>query len=42
MNVSVPTSGDYEAEANRVRKEIDETIRELRSRLTPSSTCLLA
>jgi hypothetical protein len=36
MGVSVPTSSDYEAEANRVRKEIDETIRELRSRLTPS------
>jgi hypothetical protein len=37
MSVSVRTSSDYEAEANRVQKEIDETIRELRSRLTPSS-----
>ena len=37
MGVNVPTSSDYEAEANRVRKEIDETVRELRSRLTPSS-----
>jgi hypothetical protein len=35
--VNVPTSSDYEAEANRVRKEIDETVKELRSRLTPSS-----
>ena len=37
MGVNVPTSSDYEAEANRVRKEIDETVKELRSRLTPSS-----
>ena len=35
--MNVPTSSDYEAEANRVRKEIDETVKELRSRLTPSS-----
>jgi hypothetical protein len=35
--VSVSSSSDYEAEANRVRKEIDDTIRELRSKLTPSS-----
>ena len=37
MGVNVPTSSDYEAEANRVRKEIDETVKELRLRLTPSS-----
>jgi hypothetical protein len=37
MGVNVPTSSDYEAEANRVRKEIDETVKELRSRLTPPS-----
>jgi hypothetical protein len=37
MGVNVRSSSDYETEANRVQKEIDETIRELRSRLTPSS-----
>jgi hypothetical protein len=37
VSVNVPTSSDYEAEANRARKEIDQTIRELRARLTPSS-----
>ena len=37
MGVSVPTSSDYEAEANRVRNQIDETVKELRLRLTPSS-----
>jgi len=37
MGVNVPTSSDYEAQANRVRKEIDETIRKLRPRLTPTS-----
>ncbi len=37
MGVNVPASSDYEAEANRVRKQIDETVKELRSRLTPSS-----
>jgi hypothetical protein len=37
MGGNVPTSSDYEAEANRVRKEIDETVKELRSRLTPSN-----
>jgi hypothetical protein len=36
LGVNVPTSNDYEAEANRVRKEIDETVAELRLRLTPS------
>jgi hypothetical protein len=36
MGVTVPTSSDYEAEANRVRDEIDETVKELRLRLTPS------
>ena len=35
--MNVPTSSDYEAAANRARIEIDKTIRELRSRLTPSS-----
>jgi len=28
MGVNVPTSSDYEAEANRVRREIDETVKE--------------
>src|SRR5271165_2820649 len=37
MSVNVPASSDYEAEANRVRKQIDETVKQLRSRLTPSS-----
>ena len=37
MGVTVPTSSEYEAEANRVRSQIDETVRELRSRLTPSN-----
>jgi hypothetical protein len=36
MGVNVPISSDYESEANRVRKEIDETVKELRLRLTPS------
>jgi hypothetical protein len=36
MGVIVPTSSDYEAEANRVRNQIDETVKELRLRLTPS------
>jgi len=37
MGVNAPTSRDYEAQADRARKEIDRTIRELRSRLRPSS-----
>ena len=37
MNVNVQTSSDYEARANEVRREIDETIRKLRPRLTPAS-----
>ncbi len=37
MGVNIPTSSDYEAEAIRVRKEIDETVKELRLRLTPSN-----
>lgn len=37
MGVSVQASSAYEAEANRVRKQIDETVKELRSRLTPRS-----
>jgi hypothetical protein len=37
MGVNVSASSEYEAEANRVRKEIDETVKELRSRLRPSS-----
>ena len=37
MGVNVPTSSDYDAEANRVRKEIDDTVKELRLRLRPSS-----
>ena len=37
MGVNAPTSSDYEAEANRARREIDKTIRQLRTRLTPSS-----
>ena len=38
MGVNVPTtSSAYEAEVNRVRSEIDQTVKELRLRLTPSS-----
>ena len=37
MGVTVRSSSDYEAEANRVRKEIDATVSELRARLAPSS-----
>lgn len=37
MGLTVPTSSAYEAEANRVRGQIDETVRELRSRLTPGN-----
>jgi hypothetical protein len=37
MNVNVQTSSDYEARANEVRREIDETIRKLSPRLTPAS-----
>ena len=34
MGVNVQSSNDYEAQANEVRKQIDHTIRKLRSRLT--------
>lgn len=37
MGMNVRTSNDYEAQANEVRKEIDETVRKLRSRLKPAS-----
>jgi hypothetical protein len=37
MGVNVQTSSDYEARANEVRREIDETIRKLRPRLTPAN-----
>ncbi len=36
MGVNVSTLNEYEAEADRVRRQIDETVKELRSRLTPS------
>jgi hypothetical protein len=32
-----PTSGDYEAQANRLRSKMRQTVGELRSNLTPSS-----
>jgi hypothetical protein len=35
--MNVRTSNDYEVQANEVRKEIDETVRKLRSRLKPAS-----
>ena len=31
-----PTSGDYEAQANRLRSQMDQTVGQLRSNLTPS------
>jgi hypothetical protein len=31
-----PTSGDYEAEANRLRSQMGQTVDELRTNLTPS------
>ncbi len=37
MGVNVPTPGDYEAEADRLRAQIAATVDTLRSRLTPSN-----
>ncbi len=37
MSVNLPSSSDYEAQANRLRAEMDATIDQLRSNLTPSN-----
>ena len=37
MSVNVPSSSDYEAQANRLRSDLGSTIDQLRSNLTPSN-----
>lgn len=37
MGVNVSTSSEYQAEADRLRQQIDQTVQELHSRLTPKS-----